>query len=160
VEEIISMARTKSIKASAAGLALFAVLALLAVPAVAQDLFHRAENQVQVALVKVVRQAQATEIHLQTLGALKSVCWESTGRNSPYLLVDGRRYRYLGSRNITPCPTRRPYADREIMVLRFEPIPATANTFSLVEGQGGENQMIDPSSSKDRYWNFLRVKLK
>ena len=32
-------------------------------------------------------------------------------------------------------------------------------TFSLVEGQGGENQMIDPASTKSRFWNFLRVKL-
>jgi hypothetical protein len=68
-------------------------LLLIALPASAQSLFHRAENQVQVALVKIVRTASNTEIHLQTQVALKSVCWAASGENSPYLLADGRRYR-------------------------------------------------------------------
>jgi hypothetical protein len=29
---------------------------------------------------------------------------------------------------------------------------------ALVEGEGGENQMIDPSSTRARYWNFLHVR--
>jgi hypothetical protein len=131
---------------------------LLASQASAQSLFHRAENQVQVALVKVVRTAANTEIHLQTQAALKGVCWYATGENSPYLLADGRRFQFLGGANITACPTTQPYANQEIMILRFEPLPAQTHVFSLVEGRGGENQMIDPKSSKEQFWNFLRVK--
>jgi hypothetical protein len=139
--------------------AALAAMMLLALPALAQTLLHRAENQVQVALVKVVRAASYTEIHLQTQTALKGVCWSATGENSPYLLAEGRRFRYLSGDSVTDCPTRRDYADKEVMVLRFEPLTPQTRTFSLVEGQGGENQMIDPNSSKNRFWNFLRVKL-
>ncbi len=132
---------------------------LLAMPAGAQSLFHRAENQVQVAMVKVERTAGFTEIHLQALTALEGVCWTATGDDSPYLLADGHRYRYLKGDNVTDCPTRRDYADKEVMVLRFEPLPAQTHMLSLVEGHGGENQMVDPASTKTRFWNFLRVKL-
>jgi hypothetical protein len=134
-------------------------LILLAMPASAQSLFHRAENLVQVALVKVVRTASDTEVHLQTQVAMKGVCWYASGENSPYLLADGRRYRYLSGANITACPTTQPYANQEIMILRFEALPAQTHVFSLVEGRGGENQMTDPKSSKEQFWNFLRVKL-
>ena len=68
--------------------------------------------------------------------------------------------RFLGGDGITACPARRNYVARESMALRFEPLDPQAKEFSLVEGQGGENQMIDPASSKSRFWNFLRVKLK
>jgi hypothetical protein len=45
------------------------------------------------------------------------------------------------------------------MVLRFEPLEPQVREFSLVEGEGGENQMIDPASAVNiRYWNFLHVK--
>jgi hypothetical protein len=145
----------QSIRATAA----VAALMLLAFPACAQSLFHRAENQVQVALVKVVRTADYTEVHLQTQAALKSVCWYATGENSPYLLADGRRFRYRSGNNIAACPAQQDYANQAVMVLRFEPLAPQTRTFSLVEGQGGENQMIDPSSTKSRFWNFLRVKL-
>ena len=141
------------------GAAVVAAMALLALPAAAETLFHRAENQVPVAMVQVVRTADYTEVHLQTQAALKRVCWNSTGPNSPYLLADGRRYRYLSGENITACPTQRPYGDKDVMVLRFEPLASQARAFSLVEGQGGENQMIDPKSSGTQYWNFLRIKL-
>jgi hypothetical protein len=136
-----------------------AAVTLLAFPAWAQSLFHRAENQVQVALVKVVRTANHTEVQLQTQAALKEVCWYATGENSPYLLAEGRRYRFLSGDNIAACPAQQPYTDKEVMVLRFQPLSPQARTFSLVEGQGGENQMIDPASTKSRFWNFLRVKL-
>jgi len=139
--------------------AAIAALMLLAVPAGAQSLFHRAENQVQVALVKVVRTANYTEVHLQTLAALKSVCWYASGENSPYLLAEGRRFRYLSGDNIAACPAQQDYANQAVMVLRFQPLAAQTRTFSLVEGQGGENQMVDPASTKSRFWNFLRVKL-
>lgn len=139
--------------------AAIAALMLLAVPAGAQSLFHRAENQVQVALVKVVRTANYTEVHLQTQAALKSVCWYASGENSPYLLAEGRRFRYLSGDNIAACPAQQDYANQAVMVLRFQPLAAQTRTFSLVEGQGGENQMIDPASTKSRFWNFLRVKL-
>lgn len=132
---------------------------LLAFPACAQTLFHRAENQVRVALVKVVRSADYTEIHLQAQAALTGVCWNATGENSPYLLAEGRRHLFLDGDNITDCPARRGYADKEVMILRFKPLSPQARSFSLVEGQGGENQMIDPISTKVKFWNFLRVKL-
>ena len=134
-------------------------LLLLAPQASAQSLFHRAENQVQVALVKVVRTAGNTEIHLQTQKAMTGICWYASGENSPYLLADSRRFRYLSGANIAACPGKQAYADREVMILRFEPLPAQTHVFSLVEGLGGENQMIDPKSSKETFWNFLRVKL-
>jgi len=44
------------------------------------------------------------------------------------------------------------------MVLRFEPLDPQIREFSLVEGEGGENQMVDPASSRGSYWNFLHVK--
>ena len=132
---------------------------LVALPAGAQSLFHLAENKVQVAVVKVVRNPANTEVHLQTQKAMTGICWYASGNNSPYLLADGHRFRYLSGANITACPGRQAYADREIMILRFEPLPAQARVFSLVEGRGGENQMIDPTSSKEQFWNFLRVKL-
>jgi hypothetical protein len=87
------------------------------------------------------------------------VCWNSSGPDSPYLLAEGRHYRFLNGDSITACPTRRDYATREIMVLRFAPLDPQVRQFSLVEGQGGENQLVDPASSTIRYWNFLRVKL-
>jgi len=124
----------------------------------AQPLSHPAENHVTVNLVAVKPLAQYTEIHLRADANLKAVCWSPTGDNSPYLLADGRRYRFREGSNITLCPERRPYSAGDIMVLRFEPMPTTTRQFSLVEGKGGENQMADPSSDKGtRYWNFLRV---
>lgn len=124
-----------------------------------RGMFHRAENQVQVALVKVVRATDYTEVHLQTLATLKGVCWYASGENSPYLLAEGRRFRYLNGDNIAACPAQQDYVDKDVMVLRFQPLSPQASTFSLVEGQGGENQMIDPASTKSRFWNFLRVNL-
>lgn len=151
------MARTipRTVRAAAAA----AVVILFAFPTAAQTLLHRAENQVPVAMVKVVRTTGHTEVHLQTQAALKGVCWHATGADSPYLMAEGRRYRYLSGNNIAACPAQQGYADREVMVLRFEPLAPQTRTFSLVEGQGGENQMIDPNSTKSRFWNFLRVKL-
>ena len=50
------------------------------------------------------------------------------------------------------------YGAGEVMVLRFEPLGAQVHEFSLVEGQGGENQLIDPVAHKtERYWNFLHI---
>jgi hypothetical protein len=125
-----------------------------------QDFTHRAENNVPVTLVKMSRQAQYTEVQLRADVDLKDVCWTSSGDNSPYLLADGRRYRFLQGGNITPCPDRRGYSAGEVMSLRFEPLPSSVRQFSLVEGKGGENQMADPASQPGvRYWNFLRVPL-
>ena len=78
--------------------------------AVAETLMHRAENQVPVAIVRVERTADHTEIHLQTQAALEKVCFAPTGPNSPYLLANGQNYRYLGGDNVTACPQRRDYA--------------------------------------------------
>jgi hypothetical protein len=129
-------------------------------PAAAQTLFHMAENKVPIAMVSVIRKPQYTEIHLQTQAAVPNVCWASSGADSPYLLAEGRRHRFLGGDRITNCPTARNYNPHETMVLRFEPLAPQAREFSLVEGQGGENQMINPASSSRRFWNFLRVKLR
>ncbi|MFN3658927.1 MAG: hypothetical protein ACK4UO_16890 [Pseudolabrys sp.] len=134
-------------------------MTMLVFPACAQNLFHRAENRVQVALVKVDRSADYTEVHLQAQAALKGVCWNLTGEDSPYLLAEGRRHYLLKGDNITACPKRRAYANKEIMVLRFQPLSPEVRTFSLVEGRGGEKQMTDPASTKGIFWNFLNVKL-
>ncbi len=130
----------------------------LACVAHAQDFSHRAENNVPVTLVKLNRQTQYSEVQLRSDVNLKDVCWTSSGDNSPYLLADGRRYRFLQGGNITTCPDRRGYNAGEIMILRFEPLSDSVHQFSLVEGKGGENQMADPASQPGvRYWNFLRI---
>ena len=138
--------------------AAFALL-LLAGPAFPQSLFHRAENNVQVALVKVERTAAYTEIQLQTQKAMNGVCWYASGPNSPFLVAAGEHYRYVSGDNITACPGKQNYANQEIMTLRFEPLPAETKTFSLVEGEGGENQMINRKSSSETFWNFVGIKL-
>jgi hypothetical protein len=127
--------------------------------AAAETLFHRAENQVPVAIVEIKRPAEHTEIHLQAQAALTKVCFAAAGSNSPYLLAAGRNYRYLGGDNVTACPDRRDYAAGDIMILRFEPLMAGSSTFSFVSGQGGEKQPIDVVSPMTPYWNFLRVRL-
>lgn len=138
----------------------FFVAPLLAVqPAAAEALFHRAENQVPVAITAIKRPAEHTEIHLQAQAALAKVCFAASGPNSPYLLAAGRNYRYLGGDNVTACPDRRDYAAGDIMVLRFEPLVAGSSTFSFVSGQSGEKQPIDAVSPTTPYWNFLRVRL-
>jgi hypothetical protein len=106
-------------------------------PAVAQQVHQMAENSVPVALVEVIRRQQNTEIHLETQAALKNVCWTLQGPNSPYLVSESRRYRFISGEQITYCPQKRGYASHEIMVLRFEPLPTTVHEFSLVEGVGG-----------------------
>jgi hypothetical protein len=129
-------------------------------PLAAQTLSYRAENQVPVTLIAVKRTAQFTEVQLRADTDLQKVCWWAAGENSPYLLADGRRYRVLSGANITSCPQRRDYKSNEVMVLRFEPLAESVRQMSLVEGQGGENQMADPASQRGvRYWNFLRVSL-
>ena len=138
----------------------FIVTSLSAVQlVVAETLFHRAENQVPVAIVEIKRPAEHTEIHLQAQSALTKVCFAASGPNSPYLLASGRNYRYLGGDNVAACPERRDYAAGDIMILRFEPLVAGSSTFSFVSGQGGEKQPIDVVSPATPYWNFLRVRL-
>ncbi|MGO9474052.1 MAG: hypothetical protein ACLPWS_11720 [Rhodomicrobium sp.] len=137
----------------------FAAVMLFALPAGGKTLFVRAENQVPVAMIEARRTPEYTEVRLQTQAALVKVCWYSTGPNSPYLLAEGHRYRYLSGDNITACPTKRDYTFQEVMVLRFEPLTRDTHVFSLVEGQGGENQLAAPASTTDRYWNFLKINL-
>ena len=139
---------------SGAGLSAATVL-----PAAAETLFHRAENQVPVAIVQIDRTPAHTEIRLQAQAALAKVCFAASGPNSPYLLASGRNYRYLGGDNVNACPERRDYASGDVMVLRFEPVPAGNSTFSFVSGQGGEKQSIDAVAPNTPYWNFLRVRL-
>lgn len=129
-------------------------------PAAAEVVFRLAENKAPVALIEVAKSSRYTEIRLQAQAAVTGVCWTAQGPDSPYLVANGRRYRFLGGDGISTCPAVRNYSARESMALRFEPLDSTVKEFSLVEGQGGENQMIDPGSSKARSWNFLRVTLK
>jgi hypothetical protein len=133
--------------------------ALSVLPAAAETLFHRAENQVPVAIVQIDRTPDHIEIRLQAQAALARVCFAASGPNSPYLLASGRNYRYLGGDNVTACPERRDYAASDVMVLRFEPLVAGSSTFSFVTGQAGEKQSIDAVSPATPYWNFLRVRL-
>lgn len=143
--------------------AVFVAVSLTAVAAFAptakaEPLFHLAENKGPVAIVKVVRTLEKTEISLKVLQALKTVCWYSTGPNSPYLLANSRRYRFVSGENTSACPTPQGYAAQEVMVLRFQPLESGIREFSLVEGEGGENQMVDPKSSKETFWNFLHIR--
>lgn len=129
-------------------------------PAAAEIVHQPAENNIPVAMIDVARSSRYTEVRLQAQAAVTGVCWTSQGADSPYLLAGGRRYRFLGGDGITACPARRNYVARESMALRFEPLDPQVKEISLIDGQGGENQMIDPASSKTRFWNFLRIKLK
>jgi hypothetical protein len=128
-------------------------------PSTAETLFHRAENQVPVAIVEIKRPAEHTEIYLKAEAALTKVCFAATGPNSPYLLAAGRNYRYLGGANVTACPEHRDYAAGDTMILRFEPLAAGSSTFSFVSGQAGEKQPINVVAPTTPYWNFLRVRL-
>jgi hypothetical protein len=141
--------------------ALILSLALVAASqvAVAETVSQQAENQVPVTAVEVSTGPNFTEVHLQTQAALQSVCWFASGPNSPYLLSSEHRYRFISSNNVALCPTTENYAANDVMVLRFEPLPAGTTEFSLVEGQGGENQLVNPLGSTVRYWNFLHIKL-
>ena len=126
--------------------------------ALAESLMHPAENNVPVAIVRIERTARFTEVHIETQAPRSKVCWASSGPNSPYLLANRHRYRLLEGDKIANCPATRDYGAHETMVLRFEPLDPQIREFSLVEGEGGENQLIDPASSRGNYWNFLRVK--
>jgi len=64
-----------------------AAVTLCVPPVFAETLFHRAENQVPVAIVQIERPAGRTEIHLQAQAALTKVCFAASGPNSPYLLA-------------------------------------------------------------------------
>jgi hypothetical protein len=141
-------------------LALGAVLAY-GQPAAAETMFHKAENKVPVAITEVVTTSSYTQVRLQVQESRRKVCWNSTGENSPYLYALGRRYPFIDGDNITACPTERDYAAKDTMVLRFEPLESRAGEFALVEGEGGEKQMLDPASAPNRhFWNFTRVKVK
>lgn len=128
-------------------------------PATADPVFRKAENDVQMAVVEVSNFASYTEVRLQAQAATQEVCWYSKGPNSPYLVAGGRRYRFVGGDAITGCPARRNYAAGESMVLRFEPLDPQVRDVSLVEGEGGENQMRG-SSSGEQFWNFLNIRLR
>jgi hypothetical protein len=135
-------------------------LAIFAGSARAEPVLQPAENNVPVSAVEVVRGAGYTEVRLQTREAISKVCWFASGPDSPFLVASGKRYRLLGGDNIANCPAGHDYAARDIMALRFEPLPAQVREFSLVEGDGGESQMLDPKSRPgNRFWNFLHIKL-
>src|SRR6185437_6974326 len=135
-----------------------ALAAATSLPVLAESLLHRAENQVPVAIVKIERLSDRTEINLQAQAALQKVCFAASGPSSPYLLAEGRTFRYLGGENVAQCPDRRDYAAGD-MVLRFQPLEAGSSTFSFVSGPGEEKQSIDAVSPTAPRWNFLRVRL-
>jgi hypothetical protein len=120
---------------------------------------RQAESHVPMAIVQVISSARTTEVQIQAQAARTEVCWTLKGTNSPYLLASGRRYHYLGGDNVTDCPQRQEYAVGEVMVLRFEPLDAQVKTFALVEGEGGENQILDSGGNGMTFWNFLSVAL-
>jgi hypothetical protein len=125
----------------------------------AQPMAHLAENNVQVAIIEVARTPQYTQVRLEMRAAGNGICWYFRGPNSPYLIAEGHRYHFLAGERITDCPQKTAYSSRDTMVLRFEPLPAGVHQFSLVEGEGGESQMINPSAHRNEtFWNFLRVK--
>ena len=127
----------------------------LVLSAMAETLTHRAENQVPVAIVRIERSADHTEIHLQAQADLEKVCFAQTGSNSPYLLANGQNYRYLGGDNVTPCPQRRDYAAGDVLVLRFAPLETGTSTFSLTSG--GDKRSGEAVSPAAPSWNFVRV---
>jgi hypothetical protein len=133
--------------------------ALIVPPVSAETLFHRAENQVPVAIVQIERPPGQTEIHVQAQAALIKVCFAANGLNSPYLRASGRNCRYLGGDNVTACPERRDYAAGDVITLRFEALEPGNSTFSFVSGQGGEKQPIGTVTPGAPHWNFLRVQL-
>jgi len=130
-------------------------VSLFALPAVAETLMHRAENQVPVAIVQIERPANHTEIHLQAQAGLEKVCFAPTGPNSPYLLANGQNYRYLGGDNVTACPQRRDYAAGDVLVLRFAPLEAGTSTFSFASG--GDKRSGEAVSPAAPSWTFVRV---
>jgi hypothetical protein len=90
-------------------------------PALAESLLHPAENKVPVAIVRIERTPRFTEIHIETQAPRSKVCWASSGPNSPYLLANGRRHRFIEGDSITSCPATRDYGAHETMIVRFQP---------------------------------------
>ena len=145
---------------NALSLFLFLLLAMSSQSAAGGTMFHRAENDVPVVITEIRPYISYTEIHMRTLAPLDSVCWSYSGPNSPYLLSEGMRYQFLNGDFISSCPETVDYGTDDLMILRFEPFVDYVSSFHLVEGEGGENQLIDPASSAGvRYWNFLNVSL-
>ena len=134
---------TKGLRRTISNAIASAMMALSALPVGAGTLFHRAENQVPVAIVGIDRSRGQTEVRLQVQAALAKVCFATSGPDSPYLLATGRNHRYLGGDNVTACPERRDYAAGDEIVLRFELLEPGSSTFSLVAPQ----------------WTFIRVQV-
>lgn len=140
--------------------ALMLGLAVASTPAAADDVAAPADDAAPVMLIQFTRTARAIEVRLQATAPLKDACWTMTGPNSPYLIAAEHRYPLIGGDRITACPKGRDYAEGEVMVLRFAPLRPNVTEFSLIEGVGGESQILDPDSATRRYWNFLHVKAK
>ena len=112
--------------------AVAAAAILSASSAGAETLFHRAENQVPVAIVQIDRPSTHTEIRLQMQATLVKVCFAATGAVricSPA----AENYRYLGGDNVSTCPERRDYAAGDVIVLRFEPLQRATALFLLCQ---------------------------
>lgn len=128
--------------------------------AAAEPVYHAAENRIPIVMTDVRRFTDRTEIYLRTLKPLKQSCLALSGANSPYLLANGKRHKFKGGENIAICPTHKAHPANAVMILRFEPLGQNVRTFHLVEGRGGEKEARNRSSSRGRYWNFLKVRLR
>lgn len=122
-------------------------------------LFHPAENQVELAIIDVKRSPSNTEVKI-VVTAQTRICWHKSGPDSPYLVAGKRNYRLITSEGAALCPDYRIYDRNETMVLRFEPLPNDVQEFSLVEGEGGENQMQGKFKREETFLSFLNIKLK
>lgn len=121
-------------------------------------LHHPGENQIPAAITEIRLLPRYTEIVVTTLRPATQVCWSESGPDSPFLLSGGKRFAFIDGDNIRNCPARQSYRTNEAMILRFAPLDGDYPELSLVEGEGGEKQALDPSSSRVRYWNFLRIR--
>lgn len=110
-------------------------------------------NLTAIILVKIT--PLATELHIQVKGSRAGIVpWGSTEQTIPYLVANNVNYSFFGAHQ----PTKRSFEKNEIMVLRFEPLPLTTTSFSMIEGIAGLAQMAGGGRSNwVTYWNFMNV---
>ena len=116
--------------------------------AFAEKLFKLAENKVPVAIVEVIRNADSTEVHVQTQAPRKDVCWYAVGPNSPYLIAGGHRYRFNDGEHFVGCPSRINYAKgawhHPLLVMN-------AGRFIVIDRKGAGNNLEEFAMVKSFY---------
>lgn len=119
--------------------------------------FYQGGNKAAVILVKIT--PLQTEIHIQVIDRhVGIVPWGTMEDCIPYLQTsDGTRYDFIGALN----PTRRYFYKNEVMVLLFQPLPLATSKFSLIEGNGGEEQLRTSiiNTNMLTYWNYIDISL-